>query len=161
MDLPLFSCFASSSHRVLENFKENVVEMGRHICCSHRALCDWISDFRPKNSPSSIFNIHGNILTWVSTFKSVTSLATMSMSGWSKYSPSQSTFPDKRIVNSMKIFLWRICAPHEDMPDDMYFVRQLPQLHRKHRWPQRARHTSGQWCPPFKEFLKLKGGKVK
>ena len=39
--------------------------------------------------------VHENILTWVSTFKSVTSLATISISGWSKYSPSQSTFPEK------------------------------------------------------------------
>ena len=27
-------------------------------------------------------------------------------------------------------------------------MQQLPQLHDKHRWPQKARHTSGQLCPP-------------
>merc|ERR1719370_726204 len=38
MDLPLLSCFTSCSHRVLEDFKEDVVEMGGHIGCTHRAL---------------------------------------------------------------------------------------------------------------------------
>ena len=31
MDLPLLSSFTSGSHRVLEHFKEDVVEMGGHV----------------------------------------------------------------------------------------------------------------------------------
>ena len=38
MNLPFLCCFASCSHRVLENFKEDVVEMGWYIGGGHRAL---------------------------------------------------------------------------------------------------------------------------
>ena len=38
VNLPFLCCFASCSHRVLENFKEDVVEMGWYIGGGHRAL---------------------------------------------------------------------------------------------------------------------------
>ena len=38
MNLPFLCCFASCSHRVLENFKEDVVEMSWYIGGGHRAL---------------------------------------------------------------------------------------------------------------------------
>ena len=38
MDLPLLSSFTSCPHGVLEHFKEDVVQMGGHIDCTHCAL---------------------------------------------------------------------------------------------------------------------------
>ena len=38
VNLPFLCCFASCSHRVLENFKEDVVEMGWYIGGGHSAL---------------------------------------------------------------------------------------------------------------------------